>query len=427
MKDLILFGTGNTGKEALSFFGEEHVFCFSTNNRQKIGGMYLGKKVIDPIELPSLSDKYEIIVCVIRTKEMMLSVISQLRNMGIRDFSIYSDILKYYNKGIDFLKRDTEKAPVEQESLWEIERQQLDYIIRHTDRHKLSYYGEQLEKVKKEYKPSELSPATGDLRAKQLWVVDQAATFLNEIERKTGIRVALTGGNLLGAVRNGGFIPWDDDLDFVMMYSEFYKLENYLKEQEDIIFYPHWPITPIEREEMTEKCYRTRGVAKRYVILNNCGLLNVRLNIGIPNFFANPTILDIVPQCFYPETMTDEQYIEEARYWTQLRKIDFASVDRLVQEELKDINKHPIKSGLIGEAFDLRSAMAWGQGYSRGIMDVAGTWNYDDLCPFKTIEFEGITFYSPHNPDGLLRRAYGENYMDYPSLVGFTTHGNELT
>lgn len=47
--------------------------------------------------------------------------------------------------------------------------------------------------------------------------------YLDEFCRENDITYYLMGGSALGAIRHGGFIPWDDDLDVFMTF------ENYMK------------------------------------------------------------------------------------------------------------------------------------------------------------------------------------------------------
>lgn len=63
-----------------------------------------------------------------------------------------------------------------------------------------------------------------NLRACQL----KQLSILREIDRictKHGIPYWLDGGTLLGAVRHGGFIPWDDDIDIAMWLPDARRFE----------------------------------------------------------------------------------------------------------------------------------------------------------------------------------------------------------
>ena len=61
--------------------------------------------------------------------------------------------------------------------------------------------------------------------SKQLWAVllDLMVTF-DAVCKQYNIRYSIDSGTLLGAVRHGGFIPWDNDADVIMLRSEYNKL-----------------------------------------------------------------------------------------------------------------------------------------------------------------------------------------------------------
>ena len=61
--------------------------------------------------------------------------------------------------------------------------------------------------------------------------------MLNEFKRVcdiNNINYSLGGGTLLGAIRHKGYIPWDDDIDVMMMRSDYEKILQIFNEQCEI-------------------------------------------------------------------------------------------------------------------------------------------------------------------------------------------------
>ncbi|MDR1767478.1 MAG: LicD family protein [Propionibacteriaceae bacterium] len=69
-----------------------------------------------------------------------------------------------------------------------------------------------------------LPPAVGDSAIVQTGLLYMLDEF-DKLCRANGIGYWLAAGALIGAVRTGNFIPWDDDADVFMMEEDYHKLE----------------------------------------------------------------------------------------------------------------------------------------------------------------------------------------------------------
>lgn len=72
-----------------------------------------------------------------------------------------------------------------------------------------------------------------NLRELQLKSLEMGEYFVNFC-KENNLLCYLCGGGAIGSLRNKGFIPWDDDLDFFMPREDYEKLEKLWKEKANI-------------------------------------------------------------------------------------------------------------------------------------------------------------------------------------------------
>lgn len=67
---------------------------------------------------------------------------------------------------------------------------------------------------------------------KKVWAVElELLSKLLEVCEKHHLRIWADGGTLLGTIREKGYIPWDDDIDMVMLRDDYDKLVSIAKEE----------------------------------------------------------------------------------------------------------------------------------------------------------------------------------------------------
>lgn len=74
------------------------------------------------------------------------------------------------------------------------------------------------------------NPDGSELRRHQLRMLDLLCE-VDAICKRHGIPYCLSSGTLLGAVRHGGFIPWDDDLDIELLRKDYLRLREILPKE----------------------------------------------------------------------------------------------------------------------------------------------------------------------------------------------------
>lgn len=213
---MIIFGSGQIGREALNFLGNDNVACFCDNNALLAGTEKHGKPVIS---FEELRDKYSESVIVIAVAGYgAYAIAEQCEENNVSDYLIYTwlresfsefDREKLLRTISDPMSRARIRKDIYYMRVTEL-KEQIDYLKRHAD---IRY----------------MRPAIGKLRYHQEQCVRVSSLFFEKIENLE-IRPFLYGGNLLGYVRHKGFIPWDDDIDFALIREEYEKLKEYCRQ-----------------------------------------------------------------------------------------------------------------------------------------------------------------------------------------------------
>ncbi|MBO4431552.1 MAG: LicD family protein [Bacteroidaceae bacterium] len=235
--------------------------------------------------------------------------------------------------------------------------------------------------------------------------------ILLEIDRicqKHHIRYWLSSGTLIGALRHGGFIPWDDDLDIEMMREDYLKLMKVLPNE-----LPNWLSLQNSDTDENYFFFYAKIRDRRSKMLENTNYDRMWKEQGI--------YIDIFPMEKHPiglHKFTEKTVGHMYKIWRTSTN-DAQSIKQV--RRIYDINDKFLFPLL---RFFCRllpnKVITSGMGIPYHNPRYA-----DEIFPLAAHKFEGHEFPVPGKADAHLRHIYG-NYMQLPDLDKLTPHVAQL-
>jgi len=264
----------------------------------------------------------------------------------------------------------------------------------------------------------ECVPADKKLQSLEL----ETLKIFHNVCKKHNLKYFLIGGTLIGAVRHGGFIPWDDDIDVGMPRQDYnILLKNADKWFPQKLRLAHWRNTE-------QYVYNFSKLENRNTLLIEKPYQHLTKRKG-------GVYIDIFPFDGMPSyRITQLTWYCIVRAINRLTILMHCNTTLGVAKNYKDLGKaclgkicQSIFSDKKIHAFYDKLMQKFSFETSDFVINHSGMWGIRELFPknlfgkLKTIDFENHEFYTVSDYDSFLSLVYGD-YMKLPPLEKRVSH-----
>ena len=236
------------------------------------------------------------------------------------------------------------------------------------------------------------NPEGSPLRKHQLLMLE-ILKYVDTVCKKNNIEYWLSSGTCLGAIRHGGFIPWDDDVDIEMTRENFIRFQNEFAESDKYVlqtrhndkYYPSgFAKVRLKNTEVYDSLYKYRGV------------------------FIDVFCLEKINK-------------HSAKTFNLLFRIFGHKLYNLLKRNRKHLLRFQVLSWLfsickksfyfltsIDRAISIKHSNSQTYRHTYGTGWVENTRDLSLILPLAQASFEGILFPVPHDTDAYLRKIYGD-------------------
>ena len=230
-----------------------------------------------------------------------------------------------------------------------------------------------------------------------------------EICNKLNLKYFLVCGTALGAIKYGGFIPWDDDIDVALCRKDYEifceKAQGYL---------PDGVFLQTYKTDSNYPCIfaKLRNSQTTY-IEKSCR--NINMNHGV--------YIDVFPLDGYPESLKLQKKLERKKLIYKLKlscvyDMNFSFKGKMLRKILRICGVHKRTVTILDKyekmisSYPIDSSQIWcNHGNWQGKLEYAPKEQYGDGV---MMNFEGITVRVPEKYNEYLTQKYGDWRADLP-------------